>query len=217
VKKIISVIIFLLMPALVFAKEPVNLAIVKQDLVQYHDSGQYQKDINHVVQQAVDYLKQRLQQNDFAGKKPAIVLDIDETSLSNYLDMLKLDFGGTLDEVIAAEDKGTDAAIQPTLTLYRYAKAHQVAVFFITGRYEYERQATMENLRKAGYENWDGLYLRSGKYEKVHAAIYKTAMRKQIAEQGYDIILNMGDQKSDLAGGVADKTFKLPDPYYFIP
>lgn len=31
------------------------------------------------------------------------------------------------------------------------------------------------------------------------------------------IIINAGDQESDLIGGCADATFKLPDPYYFIP
>jgi acid phosphatase len=28
------------------------------------------------------------------------------------------------------------------------------------------------------------------------------------------IIANMGDQASDLAGGHAEKTFKLPNPFY---
>jgi len=30
-------------------------------------------------------------------------------------------------------------------------------------------------------------------------------------------ILNMGDQESDPAGGYADVTFKLPNPFYYIP
>jgi len=28
------------------------------------------------------------------------------------------------------------------------------------------------------------------------------------------IIANIGDQESDLAGGFAEKTFKLPNPFY---
>jgi hypothetical protein len=27
----------------------------------------------------------------------------------------------------------------------------------------------------------------------------------------------MGDQESDLSGGYAEKTFKLPNPVYFLP
>ena len=54
-------------------------------------------------------------------------------------------------------------------------------------------------------------------YKEKTVAIYKSHMREQIEKQGYDVVLNIGDQKSDLAGGHADKAFKLPNPYYFIP
>ena len=33
---------------------------------------------------------------------------------------------------------------------------------------------------------------------------------------GYRIIANVGDQESDLTGGGADRSFKLPNPFYFI-
>ncbi len=203
--------------ALCFAKEPVNLAISKQQVVRYHDSGEYDKDIKNVVNDAMRYLKIRMTRPFPQDKKPAIVLDIDETSLSNYADMKRLDFGGTIQEIRADEDKGEDPVIKPTLKLYRFAKDNHITVFFITGRFEEERGTTENNLRKVGYDSWEKLILRDGEYRTKPAAVYKTAMRKQLSEQGYDIILNMGDQKSDLAGGYADKTFKLPNPYYLIP
>jgi hypothetical protein len=34
---------------------------------------------------------------------------------------------------------------------------------------------------------------------------------------GDEIVGNFGDQFSDLVGGAADKTFKLPNPNYFLP
>ena len=34
---------------------------------------------------------------------------------------------------------------------------------------------------------------------------------------GLLIVVNMGDQDSDLAGGYAERTFKLPDPFYYVP
>jgi acid phosphatase len=216
VKKSFFVILFALTSALATAKEPTNLATFKQELKRYHDSGQYQKDISQVIDQSIRYLNFRLT-HAIKDKKPAIVLDIDETSLSNYPNMVKLDFGGTLEEIRQREDEGKDAAITPTLKLYRFAKTHHVAVFFVTGRHEDERQATVANLQNAGFTNWDGLILRSKEYENVSATQYKTAIRKLLTERGYKILLNIGDQKSDLVGGYADKTFKLPDPYYFIP
>ena len=152
----------------------------------------------------------------FKGK-PAIILDIDETSLSNYRDIVEMHFGGTPLQVQQLEDKGADEVIKPTLKLYRFAKAHRIAVFFVTGRFEEERDVTMNNLKKAGYTQPDGLTLRTSKYRKSPAATYKIAVRKHITNEGYKILLNIGDQKSDLRGGYADKTFKLPNPYYLIP
>lgn len=34
---------------------------------------------------------------------------------------------------------------------------------------------------------------------------------------GFRIIVNVGDQESDLAGGHAERAFKLPNPFYIIP
>lgn len=200
-----------------FAAEPTNLHTVKQEVIKYHDSGEYDKDIANVMAGAMKYLKQRVSESKKDGKKLAVVLDIDETSLSNYPDMRRLDFGGTIQEIRADEDKGDDEAITPTLIFYKYAKANNVAVFFITGRFENEREATEANLKKAGYQNWDGLVLRHGKFMQGSAVPYKTAMRKKLSENGYDIIISVGDQQSDLDGGYADTVYKLPNPYYFVP
>jgi len=46
--------------------------------------------------------------------------------------------------------------------------------------------------------------------------VFKTAARAEVAKD-FTIILNLGDQQSDLDGGNADKAFKLPNPFYYIP
>jgi len=46
---------------------------------------------------------------------------------------------------------------------------------------------------------------------------YKSATRAHIESLGYEIVANFGDQYSDLIGGYADRTFKLPNPNYFLP
>ncbi len=199
-----------------YAKEPKNLDVTKAHLISYYDSGEYQKDQAKVIDKAMQYLKTRLN-NPVKNKKLALILDIDETSLSNYADMHAMSFGGNLRQISEAEDKSMDPAIHPTLELYRYAKANQVAVFFITGRTAVSRAATEKNLLKAGYQNWDGLWFKDENYKEKSAAPYKIHARNLIAKQGYDIVLNVGDQQSDLIGGYADKTFKLPNPYYLIP
>jgi hypothetical protein len=47
---------------------------------------------------------------------------------------------------------------------------------------------------------------------------YKTQARADIEDrQHYTIVANIGDQFSDLVGGRAQKCFKVPNPFYFIP
>ena len=42
-------------------------------------------------------------------------------------------------------------------------------------------------------------------------------MRKQLVEEGYRIRGNVGDQWSDLLGAPEGaRTFKLPDPMYYV-
>lgn len=199
----------------VWAKEPTNLEIHKQELIQYYDSGQYEKDINAVMDRAMSYIKTRVATNK--DKKLAIILDIDETSLSNYPHLVDMKFGGSLEQITQAEHESSDPAIPATLKLFQFAKANKVSVFFLSGRHEDSRSFTEFNLQKAGYANWDGLILRTPSDYSLKAPAFKTAARKKLTEQGYTIIGNIGDQQSDLTGGYADKTFKLPNPFYLIP
>ena len=53
-------------------------------------------------------------------------------------------------------------------------------------------------------------------YESPSIVPFKSGERAKIEQQGFDIVLNMGDQESDLDGGHADHDFKLPNPFYFI-
>ena len=40
---------------------------------------------------------------------------------------------------------------------------------------------------------------------------FKTASRQDIEDRGYTIIANTGNRQTDLDGGYAEKTYKLPD------
>jgi acid phosphatase len=91
-----------------------------------------------------------------------------------------------------------------------------VAVFFISGRPPNLREATERNLREQGYDPTGVILLPEGAHFKS-AVDFKAPERRKIAEQGYTIILSMGDQESDLAGGFAERTFKLPNPVYYLP
>jgi predicted secreted acid phosphatase len=149
------------------------------------------------------------------GRKLAIVLDIDETSLSNYSAINADNFTFGVNSQGEAVNK-IGVAIKPTLDLFNAAKKAGVAVFFITGRGEAVRQPTTENLQEQGFSGWEGLTLKPAGTTLTTVA-YKSAARATIEQQGYRIIANVGDQYSDLAGGHEDKAFKLPNPFYFLP
>jgi predicted secreted acid phosphatase len=199
--------------------EPINLSTVKTEVKRYHDSGQYTYDFTQATQSAQRYLEKRIVENNQATdkKKLAIVLDIDETALSNYSDLLARDFSCNKKMAYAQIQEAHDPAMPSILTLYNYAESHQVAVFFITGRPQILLSATKKNLQDVGYTQWAGLFLRPDNNNTYSVIPFKSAMRKKITEQGYDIVLSIGDQYSDLAGGYDDKMFKVPNPYYYIP
>ena len=168
-----------------------------------------------------------------AVSKPAIVLDIDETALSNWEQIHHNDFGyirgGPCDLKSTSacgqrdwELSASATALKPTLELYTLAKTIKgrdgagVAVFFVTGRPEdpFQKSATEWNLRKAGYDGWTRLVMRA---EGQPTADFKTKARQAIEAEGYTIVANVGDQLSDLVGEYAERCFKVPNPFYFIP
>lgn len=195
-----------------------NLSKVKVALSDYYQSGYYNEQIHEIAQKAIEYVRFRSEANQTLEepKKLAIILDIDETALSNYKAMKKLNFGGTLQDIKQAEQQANDTAMPEILRVYRVAKKHQVAVFFITGRNENERNITVDNLKKSGYKGWEALYMKPKDYHLASVIPFKRAMRKKVKEMHYEIIANVGDQYSDLKGGYAEMSYKLPNPFYFI-
>lgn len=196
---------------------PPNLTAVKKELQNYHDSGLYQKELSKVITKAQNYIDQEVALNQTNHKKLAIVLDIDETSLSNYRFMVHRDFGGSKELYHKDILKANAPAIKSTLALYKDALLHGVQVFFVTGRNESERQATEKNLINSGYTTWNKLYLRPLDYSNKSIIPFKCHTRKLITQKGYTIVASIGDQYSDLKGGYAQKVFKLPNPFYYLP
>jgi HAD superfamily, subfamily IIIB (Acid phosphatase) len=181
----------------------------------YHDSGAYERDLAAVDTAAQNYIAGRLAAARTGRRltgKPALVLDIDETSLSNYAQLAAQNFDAAA--LVAAAVGTSETAIQPTLRLYRAAIAHHVAVFFVTGRPSLIDAISKSNLRRVGYnKGWAALY---EKPATAGVARFKSATRASIEKRGFDIVANVGDQQSDLDGGHADRAFKLPNPFYFI-
>ena len=193
---------------------------LKTELRQYHactcKCGCYAKDLDVEADRAIAFLRTRAAHRR-TNEKLALVLDIDETTLSNFDEMSNANFEYNSKEFNAWIESAQAPAIPGTLRLYDEAQKLGVSVFFLTGRPESQRAATEANLRLQGFNDWKQLIMRSSAEKGTTAQVYKSGERAKIVAASYRIILNVGDQWSDLRGKPeAEYSVKYPDPYYFI-
>ena len=121
------------------------------------------------------------------GRKLALNLDIDNTSLQTYYDPGK--------------------AIPATLRLARYAKSKGVYVLFNTGRNVKMRDRTIRQLRRAGFPV-DGL---CAHYKGESLAHSKQRCRRSFVNNGFRIIANVGNRSTDFVGGNYERAYRLPN------
>ena len=180
--------------------------------MEYVDSGAYEREMAAASAPLSQYLSERV-----AGKVPGerltLVLDIDETVLSSLPTMRENDFGYVPAVWAAWLARGEAPAIEPMRAVFRAARKAEVEVVFITGRRERDRPGTEKNLRAVGLGDYAALYCTPDDFRGTTEA-FKTSQRRQLVTEGRTIIANVGDQASDLAGGFAERTFKLPAPFY---
>jgi predicted secreted acid phosphatase len=175
------------------AAAPAQTALTATVTTAAVDYATWQSDVKAVIDQARPYVEQRTA--NAAGQKLALVFDIDNTTLET-------DFHPWYEL--------PTPAVKPSLDLARYARSRGVDIFFISARPGIISSLTQWNLTTVGYPV-SGLYTRDlpDLFDEVSA--YKTSKRAEIESLGYTIIANVGNNDSDLVGGHAERTFKLPD------
>ena len=233
----------------------------------------YAREAESVASQAEQWLKARAHKS----AKPAIVFDVDDTTLTtwNYELFSNWDYNPGTNAVFVGLTGTTFTgnlfpATPGMLDLAEAAHKLGYAIFWITGRGDSQHQATIANLVSdtaagladitsvtysgatlpeidAGYPMptaidvghggfTDGWFTKPSvgfypaylnKAEFCASAIaanascatipYKSGTRAYIESQGYDIVADFGDQYSDLIGGYTDRTFKMPNPNYYLP
>ncbi|BDM67377.1 hypothetical protein HEK616_08640 [Streptomyces nigrescens] len=190
----------------------------------------YARQVRGIEAKARTYLDKALARQARAGKKakPAIVLDMDDTTLLTYNYELQVGFAFTPQ----SQDKYLEHTdMDPVFGMNRLvdrARDKGAEVFFITGRKEAQRDWSVRNLKNVGYDvplDRTHVYLKDKEHPPAYLPCgsacttveYKSGTRKHIESLGYDIVANFGDQYSDLQGGYANRTFKLPNPMYYLP
>ncbi|SDO11342.1 HAD family acid phosphatase [Actinacidiphila guanduensis] len=190
-------------------------------------TSNYARQVAGIEAQAKSYLAHAGKSGKH-GKKPAIVLDVDDTSLLTYNYELEVGFNYTPASNQAYLDTKNMPAVFGMDTLTDWAAKQGITVFWITGRPESQRADTVRNLAASGFTpaaDTAHLYLKNTATPPSYLACgatcttiqYKSGTRAHIESLGYDIVGNFGDQYSDLSGGYADKSFKLPNPMYYLP
>jgi predicted secreted acid phosphatase len=121
------------------------------------------------------------------GTKLALNLDIDNTSLATYYDAGK--------------------PIAATLRLVKYAKSKGVYILFNTGRNVSKRASTIAQLKRAGFPV-DGL---CAHYKGEPLRKSKQRCRQSFTNNGFRIIANIGNRRTDFIGTNYEKAYRLPN------
>ncbi|XP_066376610.1 acid phosphatase 1-like [Miscanthus floridulus] len=190
-----------------------------QHVRDYVTGAAYRSDLELVARESAAYARAALPLGD--DGRDAWVFDVDETLLSNLPYYAEHGYGAELfdhhkfDEWV---ERGEAAAIPSSLRLYNEVRELGFKTFLLTGRSEGHRGVTVENLNKQGFHDWEKLILRAAGDRKKTATVYKSEKRKEMEEEGCRILGNSGDQWSDLLGSsMSARSFKLPNPMYYIP
>jgi Predicted secreted acid phosphatase len=187
--------------------------------LKYLKSPEYRKEFSKAIADATDACKRYAKENP--DKSLAIVSDIDETVLDNseHFGENHANFDWPTFKKYAEQSKAPP--LKRTAAFLKWARKQGIAIFLVTGRPEDMRRATVRNLINAGV-SYDGLFLRpiqqydeTGKHHPSATEV-KTKIRQQIEDMGFTIVVNIGDQVSDLVGGHAYDCEKLPNKLYFV-
>jgi hypothetical protein len=235
------------------ANQITNIDVLRQQIRNYYGdplgTGTFAPDSNYAKEAssvaAIGGFTLRRAQYHHRHGTPAIVLDVDDTTLAtwNYEVASNWAFNVTTNGQFVTGQ--LFPAVPGMVEMVQRAAAEGYAIFYLTGRGATQEAATLGNLTAdgigvdAGYpaptqlnDGEDGLFTKPAvpdypDYLKAACAgdpngscttiHYKSATRAHIESLGYDIVANFGDQYSDLTGGYADHVFKMPNPNYFLP
>jgi predicted secreted acid phosphatase len=193
--------------------EPVNLDILKNEIIIYFDSGEWFSDIQTQLNEATAYITNEQKSNS------CIVLDIDDTMVTEYQYALANDFAWTEAIIDQSNTITTFPAIKPMLNFYNWCLGKHLPIYIISSKREKYRPYAMELLGNAGYLGYMQMILRPDDDTQTIAE-FKNNERAKLVSQGLEILCNIGDQDSDLY--VTEKNnntihpIKIPNPLYYI-
>lgn len=186
------------------------LTDAKQAVIDYHTDGRYEADTAKVADAARSYVFSRLAQG--VSGRPAVIFDVHQTLLDVFDIEKEMQFGYFKDVWDRRVEQGNLPPVRPVVALWQDLQAHGVTLFLISNTQTKHRDATVSNLHAVGVTDWYRLYLRPDDISKtLTAQDWKSRVRADLEAEGFTILAAIGDQDSDLNGGHAERTFKLPN------
>jgi predicted secreted acid phosphatase len=206
---------------------------VVSKLHQFGADSAYAHEVEGIAAKAGHFLQKKAHHHGNQGA-PSILFDIDDTTLNTFSYEIYSNFvfnPATNGAFVNAGSASVFPGVPGMADLENAAAAKGYTVFFLTGRPATQLAGTLANLHDAGYDfddnnvvlkdltaSWLQPCQTDSNNLPCTTTEYKSLTRKHIEQDlGYDIVANFGDQFSDLNGGFADRTFKMPNPMYFLP
>ena len=151
---------------------------------------QWEADVRTATDGSLTYLQRRARRARAEGvpvRRLAVNLDIDNTALASYY------------------DRG--APVRPVLRFARQAHDLGMQVFFNSHRPKTTWRTTLRALRRVGYPV-DRLCLALRGEPVRHG---KRRCRASFAADGYRLVANVGNRRTDFVGGGYERGYDLPD------
>ena len=189
----------------------VNLGTAKDIVKDYYESGKFDIDMNDVIKEA----KEKFDKVEVKNNS-VVIFDVDETALNNYGLAKLMGFGYVYDLNKKWNEELKAPAIEQTKDLYNYLLNKGFKIIFLTGRNSNEYDVTYKNLIQAGYTQFDTLITQGVEDQKLNAQEFKSKIRTELTNQGYEIVGTVGDQWTDLNGTYSGIQIKLPNYLYEI-
>jgi HAD superfamily, subfamily IIIB (Acid phosphatase) len=193
----------------------------------FSPTGAYANEVGGIVDGAENYLQRPPAiRGSLNLNRKSVVFDVDDTTLNTYSYEIYTNFVYNPTSNAAFVNAEVFPAVPHMVDLEHFAESRGYTIFFLTGRPGTQRAATVGNLQNEGYDvNNSNVYLKDYATDtwlspcapSCSTTQYKSLTRAHIESLGYDIVGNFGDQYSDLNGGFADQTFKMPNPMYYLP
>ena len=142
-------------------------------------------DVHRAMDGSVHYLAERVRSGHH--RRLALNLDIDNTSLATHY--------------------SPGEPVRDVRRLARYAGRHDVAVLFNTGRLKSKVGEARRLLRNAGFPITEMCWR---KREGQRLVTSKQRCRRHFVREGYTIVANVGNRRSDFVGGHYQRAFRLP-------